>query len=68
LLAIGQRCKNMRKLVDKGIHINEDLCKSRLQLLQAKKKFGERNSWTEDGKVVVKLNDKKNIMSHHLLN
>jgi len=55
-----QVLKNQRKLVDRGIYINEDLCKSRLQLLQeAKKKFGGCNSWTEDGKVVVKFNDKK---------
>ena len=50
---------NKRKLKGKRLLITESLTSSRMQLLgDAQRKYGVRNVWTSDGRVMVKENDK----------
>ena len=50
---------NKRKLKGKRLSITESLTSSRMQLLgDAQRKYGVRNVWTSDGRVMVKENDK----------
>ena len=50
---------NKRKLKGKRLSITESLTSSQMQLLgEAKKKYGVRNVWTSDGRVMVKENKK----------
>ena len=50
---------NKKKLKGKRLLITESLTSSRMQLLgEALKKYGVRNFWTSDGRVMVKENNK----------
>ena len=50
---------NKRKLKGKRLLITESLTSSRMQLLgDAQRKYGVRNVWTSDGRVMVEENDK----------
>ena len=49
---------NKRKLKGKRLLITESLTSSRMQLSgDAQTKYGVRNVWTSDGRVMVKEND-----------
>ena len=50
---------NKRKLKGKLLLITESLTSSRMQSLDdAQRKYGVRNVWTSDGRVMVKENNK----------
>ena len=50
---------NKRKLKEKRLLITESLTSSRMQLLgYTQRKYGVRNFWTSDGRVMVEENDK----------
>ena len=61
--------RSKRKLKGTNITIKEDLCSERLQLLRAAtEKFGHRQVFSQDGKIVVIKNDNKHfITSKHEL-
>lgn len=62
---VSYRVRNLifmskRKLAGSGVTIREDLTAERLKLLQAAiAKYGLRNVWTMDGRVIVKSENKK---------
>lgn len=56
---------NKRVLKNTGYTIKEDLTQARHQLLTlAVKKFGVRNVWTLDGRIIVLCNNKKAVINH----
>ena len=52
--------KNKRTLKGKRLLITENLTSSRMYVLgEAQKKYGVRNAWTSDGRVMFKENNNK---------
>lgn len=57
--------KQKVKLKGTKIFITESLTKHRLQLYKmTKEKFGIRNVWTSDGRIVINVNNRKYFVSH----